>query len=44
MQLKKDNKDDPRSQKRMEVQTKQIQEMFNRQLENLKNRDEKCNN
>ena len=30
--------------KRMEVQTKEIQEMFNKQLENLKNRDEKGNN
>ena len=30
--------------KRMEVQTKKIKEMFNKELEDLKNRDEKYHN
>ena len=33
-----DSKDDPRSWKRMEAQTKKIQEMFNKELEDLKNK------
>jgi len=35
------SKDDPKSQKKeMEAQTKRIQDMFNKELEDLKNRDE----
>ena len=30
--------------KRMEAQTEKIQEMFNKELEDLKNRDKQCNN
>ena len=43
MQLKKDNKDDPRSQKRMEVQTKEIKEMINKEIKDLKERQKEMN-
>ena len=39
-----DSKDDPRSWKRMEAQTKKMQAMFNKELEDSKNTDEQYNN
>ena len=39
-----DSKDDPRSWERMEAQTEKMQAMFNKELEDLKNRDEQYNN
>lgn len=39
-----DNKDDPTSWKRMESQTKKAQKMFNKELKDLKNKDEQYNN
>lgn len=37
------SKDDPRSQKRMEVQTKEIKEMINKEIKDLKERQKEMN-
>ena len=39
-----DSKDDPRSWERTEAQTEKMQAMFNKELEDLKDRDEQYNN
>lgn len=37
------SKDDPRSQKRMEVQTKEIKEIINKEIKHLKERQKEMN-
>ena len=37
------SKDDPRSQKRMEVQTKEIKEIINKEIKDLKERQKEMN-